>query len=187
MFRKLKAVAVLLAFPALALAQVPFPQIQQPTQTFSFEEKDWSVEPTATVKRAPYHAPTPTAIPGARVIKTLELKALLDANKNVLVIDVLDTKSRKSIPGAFWMPGAGDGQFFGAEKSRLAAALEKLSSGDKARPLVFLCLSSECWLSYNASLHALEAGYKDVIWYRGGTNSWTGASLEWTKPERIDW
>jgi len=61
------------------------------------------------------------------------------------------------------------------------------TGGDKTRPLVFLCISSECWLSYDASLHALEAGYKDVIWYRGGTNSWTGAILEWTKPESVSW
>ncbi|MBX3681485.1 MAG: hypothetical protein KF731_02195 [Thauera sp.] len=123
----------------------------------------------------------------ARVIKTLELKALLDVNKDVVVVDVLDSKNRRSIPGAFWLSGAGDGQFFAAEKNRFAAALEKLTGGDKTRPLVFLCVSSECWLSYNASLHALEAGYEDVIWYRGGTNAWTGASLDWTKPESVSW
>ncbi len=182
-------VAFLVCFsPALVFGQVSFPQLPQPIAAFAFEDKDWRIEATTTPKRAPlYHAPTPTSIPGARVIKTLELKALLEANKNVVVVDVLDSKTRKSIPGAFWMPGAGDGQFFAAETSRFSAALEKLTGGDKTRPIVFLCLSSECWLSYNASLHALEAGYKDVIWYRGGTNSWTGASLEWKKLESVSW
>lgn len=174
-------------FPVLAFGQVPFPQLPHPITTFSFEDKDWSVEATATPKTGRPHAPTPLSIPGGRVIKTLELKALLETNKSVVVLDVLDSKTRKSIPGAFWLSGAGDGQFFDAEKSRFSAALEKLTGGDKNRPLVFLCVSSECWLSYNASLHALEAGYKDVIWYRGGTNSWTGASLDWTKPEKISW
>lgn len=180
-------VFVVCLFPALTFGQVPFPQLPQPTTTFSFEDKDWGVEAITTPKRAPYHAPTPTSIPGARVIKTLELKALLESNHNVIVVDVLDSKTRKSIPGALWMPGAGDGQFFAAEKSRFSTALEKLTSGDKTRPIVFLCFNSECWLSYNASLHALEAGYKDVIWYRGGTNSWTGASLEWKNPETVSW
>jgi PQQ-dependent catabolism-associated CXXCW motif protein len=174
-------------FPVLAFAQVTFPELQKPIASFSFEDKDWSVETTTSPKRAPYHAPTPTSIPGARVIKTLELKALLDANKNVLVVDVLDSKTRKSIPGAVWMVGAGDGQFYGAEKSRFATAMERLTGGDMTRPVVFLCLSSECWLSYNAALHALDAGYKDIIWYRGGTNSWTGASLDWTKAESVTW
>ena len=186
----IRALAVFLIgiFPSLVFGQVPFPQLPQPITTFSFEDKDWSVEATTTPNRGPrYHAPTPTSIPGARVIKTLELKELLATNKSVLVVDVLDSKARKSIPGAFWMSGAGDGQFFGAEKSRFSTALEKLSGGDKTRPIVFLCLNSECWLSYNASLHTLEAGYKDVIWYRGGTDAWRGASLEWKKPESVSW
>lgn len=174
-------------FPALVFGQVPFPSLPQPITTFSFEDKDWNVEATATPRTGRPHAPTPTSISGARMIRTLELKELLETNKNVVVVDVLDSKSRKSIPGAFWLPGAGNGQFYAAEKSRFATALEKLTGGDKSRPLVFLCTSSECWLSYNASLHALEAGYKDVIWYRGGTSSWTGASLDWTKPESVSW
>ena len=173
--------------PSLVFGQVPFPELPQPITAFSFEDKDWGVEAVTSPKRGAAHAPTPTSIPGARVIKTLELKALLDANKDILIVDVLDSKARKSIPGAFWMSGAGDGQFFGAEKSRFSTAIEKLTAGDKSRPVIFLCLNSECWLSYNAALHALEAGYKDVIWYRGGTNAWRGASLEWKTPESVSW
>ena len=173
--------------PAAAFAQVPFPELLQPVTTFSFEDKDWKIEPTTRVKKAPYHGPTPLTIAGARVIKTMELKELLESTKDLVVIDVLDSKERKSVPGAFWMPGAGDGQFFGAEKSRFSAALDKITEGNKSRPIVFLCSSSECWLSYNASLHALESGYTDVIWYRGGTAAWSGASLVWKKPERVNW
>ena len=116
-------------FPTLTLGQVTFPQVTQPVATFSFEDKDWGIEATTTPTRPPYHARTPTSIPGARVIKTLELKALLDSNKQVVVIDVLDSGTRKSIPGAFWMFGAGDGIFFAAENRRFATALEKLMGG----------------------------------------------------------
>lgn len=171
----------------LALGQVPFPQLPQPITAFSYEDKDWQVGPVASPKRAPYHAPTPVSIPGARVIKTLELKALLANNDKVVVVDVLDSKTRTTIPGAYWLSGAGEGQFFAAEKGRFASALDKLTGADKSRPIVFLCLSSECWLSYNASLHAIEAGYKDVIWYRGGTDAWAGASLERKKPQQFSW
>ena len=170
-----------------AFGQVPFPQNPQPSVAFSFEDKDWGVEARATPKGAPYHANTPTTIPGGRVIRTLELKALLESNKQVVVVDVLDSSTRTSIPGALWLSGAGDGQFFYAEKGRFSIALEKLTNGDKNRPVVFLCASSECWLSYNASLHAIEAGYRDVIWYRGGTNAWTDAKFERIKPERFNW
>ena len=168
----------------VALAQVPFPPLQQPIQTFSYEDKDWQVEAPSSAKRPPYHAPTPTTIPGGRVIKTSELKALLASRQDIMVIDVLDSKARTTVPGAYWMSGAGEGQFYAAEKTR---SLEKLTSGDKARPLVFMCLNSECWLSYNASVHATEAGYTDVIWYRGGTGAWRGASQELRKPQALSW
>lgn len=171
----------------IALAQVSFPQLPQPIMAFSFEDKNWDVQPTTSPETRMYHSPTPMSIPGGRVIRTLELRGLLELNDKVIVIDVLNSKTRKSIPGAFWMHGAGDGRFFAAEKNRFSAALERLTEGNKDRPLVFLCLNSECWLSYNASLHAIEAGYTDVIWYRGGTDSWRGASLEWKEPEKVSW
>lgn len=186
MYRSL-VTAALSMLPLFAVGQAAIPELPQPVSMFSLEGEDWNISPTARPKAPPYHGPTPTSIPGARVIKTLELKALLDSNKEVLVIDVLESKERKSIPGAFWLPGAGDGKFYTAEKSRFATALERFSGSDKNRPIVFVCLNSECWLSYNASLHALEAGYKDVIWYRGGTNAWRGANFRWRQPERVEW
>ena len=73
-----------------------------------------------------------------------------------------------------------------AEETRLAV-LEKLTGGDKKRPIVFLCLNAECWLSYNASLYAAEAGHEDVIWYRGGSQAWLGASLDSKTPQSVDW
>lgn len=145
------------------------------------------MQPITSPKLAPYHAPTPLSIPGGRVIRTLELKALLASNENVVVIDVLDSKTRASVPGAYWLSGVGDGRFYAAEKERFSTALAKLTVGDKNRPIVFLCLSAECWLSYNASLHAIEAGYKDVIWYRGGSDAWGGASLERKRPQAVSW
>ena len=156
-------------------------------QAFGFEDKDWGVAPRTSPKTGAAHAPTPTSIPGARVIKTLELKDLLDNIKNAVVVDVLDSKERRTIPGAYWLHGAGDTKMFGAEKARLATALEKLTGGDKDRPLVFMCMNSECWLSYNSSLHALEFGYKNVTWYRGGTQAWLGAGLEVKVPRKVEW
>jgi PQQ-dependent catabolism-associated CXXCW motif protein len=176
---------VIVAFPFLAFAEVEIPRLTQ-IQTFSYEDKDWGVAPASSPQGPPFGKPTPTSIPGARVIRTLELKALLDADKGVVVIDVLDSKTRTTIPGAYWMPGAGDSRFFGA-KRRFSATLEKLVAGDKNRPIAFLCLSSECWESYNACLHAIEAGYKDILWYRGGTNAWGGANLDRKTPERVNW
>lgn len=178
---------VLLVIPICTFAQVPFPVLPQPVTTFTFENENWGVAAISNPKTSPYHGLTPMTIPGARVIKALELKGLLEINKEVIVIDVLDSKERMSIRDAYWMPGAGDGRFFAPEKERFAKALDKLTNGDKNRPIVFLCVSSECWLSYNSSLHAVEAGYKDVIWFRGGTESWRGTSQYLKTAKRVDW
>jgi PQQ-dependent catabolism-associated CXXCW motif protein len=160
---------------------------ERENQTFANEDKDWGVSPTSTPRKSQYHAPTPRAVPGGRVVKTMELRNLLDRDKAVVVIDVLDSKERTTVPGALWMPGAGSGEFYAVEKRKFADALVKLTGGDLNRPLVFLCLSSECWLSYNAALHAIDAGHKNVMWYRGGTDSWGSAGLPRRKPEQVAW
>jgi PQQ-dependent catabolism-associated CXXCW motif protein len=172
---------------SLAHSQSNLPLASQPFPAYAFEDKDWGIEPIRKPKTAPFHAPTPTSIPGGRVIKTLELKSLLERDKHAVVIDVLYNRARKSIPGSLMMRGGGDAPFYAAEKSRFSAAMEKVTEGSKARPIVFLCLSSECWLSYNAALYAIEAGYTDVMWYRGGTNAWSGASLESAPPQELSW
>ena len=168
-------------------AQVPLAPTDAKPAAFAYEDKDWGVAPTSSIKRAPVHAPTPLSIPGGRVIRTLELKGLLEQHKDVVVVDVLDGRTRQSVPGAHWLSGAGAPTFYAAETTRFAAVLEKLTGGDKARPVVFLCLNSECWLSYNAALRATEAGYKDVLWYRGGTDAWKGASLEMKNAAAVAW
>ncbi|MEQ1772306.1 MAG: caspase family protein [Burkholderiales bacterium] len=142
---------------------------------FAGEDTDFGVSPTSSPRRTQFHAPTPLEIPGGKTIRTVDLKPLLDSQPNAVVVDVLESKDRRTtIPGAVWIHGAGSG-FGSAEKSRFVSAMEKLTSGDKRRPLVFLCLNSQCWLSYNAALHAIEAGYTNVYWYRGGTDAWRGA------------
>jgi hypothetical protein len=76
----------------ITAAQVLFPAVPQPTPVYSDEDKNLGVEPTTNIRRSNFHAPTPTTIPGGRVIKTDELKALLDSDTHVIVIDVLDSK-----------------------------------------------------------------------------------------------
>ena len=83
----------LVVFPVWTVGQVEIPKPSQ-VQAFSYEDKDWGVAPTSSPQGPPFGKPTPTSIPGARRINTLELKALLDANKQVVVIDVLDSKTR---------------------------------------------------------------------------------------------
>ncbi|MDQ6638660.1 MAG: rhodanese-like domain-containing protein, partial [Pseudomonadota bacterium] len=71
--------------------------------------------------------------------------------------------------------GIGEQRMFGKDRDGFPKALERLTGGDKSRAVVFYCRSSSCWHSYNASLHAIEAGYTNVMWYRGGIDAWRAA------------
>ncbi|PRZ01097.1 hypothetical protein BCM14_0117 [Jezberella montanilacus] len=57
-------------FSSIVFGQLQFPVLPAPVPTFSAEDKDWSVEPSTTLKRGSARALTPKSIPGARVIKT---------------------------------------------------------------------------------------------------------------------
>ena len=67
-------------------------------------------------------------------------------------------------------------QFDDQAQQDLAAALEEQTGGNRA-PLVFFCQGAQCWESYNASLRAINLGYTNVYWYRGGLAAWTEAKL----------
>lgn len=144
------------------------------------EERDWGVAPTSQLRQPPYSAPTPRTAPGVATIATQSLKALLEAERAPapVLIDVASGDGHRTLPGAFWLPGAGRGTSFIDElQSSLAGLLEKLTGGDRQRPVVFFCVNTQCWLSYNAALRAAAAGYARVYWYRGGLEAWRAAGL----------
>lgn len=145
---------------------------------YADESRDWGIAPTNQLRQQPYHGPTPLAIPGARVVQTRQLQAMLSGPDKPILIDVLSERGHVTLPGAIWLSGAGRGaNFLDPVQLLLTQLLEQLAGSDKSRPLVFFCASSQCWLSYNAALRAAAAGYKRVYWYRGGIDAWTAAGL----------
>jgi len=149
-----------------------------PAQVFADEDRDWGVAPPTALRRAPYAAPTPVELPGGRVLRTLELKRLLEGPQPPLLVDVASGDSRITLAKALWLPGMGRGvSFLDDIQSELAARLARATGSDKAKPIVFFCVDSRCWLSYNASLRALALGYTRVYWYRGGIEAWRAARL----------
>lgn len=152
---------------------------------FQQENRDWGIAPTTSARPDRLQAPTPREAPGAKTLTTLELFHALSGSNPPVLIDVLDGP-HATLSGANWMPGAG-GVLGGAGMLRLAAALEKLTVGDKAKPMVFFCLNSECWLAFNATLRALELGYRNVAWYRGGTSAWGAANFPRKMTSKQSW
>jgi hypothetical protein len=85
-----------------------------------------------------------------------------------------------AVPAA-WM--SQPGSFDDAIQQQAVRMLGQLTQGRNDVALVFYCLSRECWMSYNAALRAIDAGYTNVLWYRGGLQAWQSAGLP-TQPPR---
>lgn len=165
------AALVLAVFAGAALAQ---------DAGFADESKDFGVAATTYPKLNRYGEPTPTEIPGGKVVTTQDLAELLKADAKPVV--VVAYGAQKTVPGAVIMDGAGEGRLLGADQDKFVHALETLTAGDKAKPVVFYCHGPKCWLSYNAALHAIALGYTHVLWYRGGRDAWKAAKMKFVDP-----
>ena len=168
-------------------AVTAYAQAGAKTGVYADEDRDWGVPPATQLRTVGYHGPTPMRIPGGKVVTTGELKAMLEKEPRPYIIDVLGGGVHRTIAGAFWMIGAGDGEMNRDEEKRFAAAIAAFAGGDKNRPMVFYCVDSECWLSYNAALRAIALGYTNVMWYRGGIASWRSAEGIMTQSDPFFW
>ncbi|ACL60807.1 conserved hypothetical protein [Methylobacterium nodulans ORS 2060] len=136
-----------------------------------------------------FRSPTPATLQGARVVTTEEAEALWRAG--VPFIDVMPRPPRpaalppgtiwrdpphESIPHAHWLANTGFGALAPETEAYFRGALDRLTGGDKARPLVFFCLR-HCWMSWNAAKRALSYGYTQVIWFPDGSDGWSDAAL----------
>jgi PQQ-dependent catabolism-associated CXXCW motif protein len=145
-----------------------------------------------------YRAPVPATLKGASVIDTAKAFELWQG-KTAVFVDALPhapkpaglpekavyrEQPRFDIPGGVWLPDTGYGEISGTTQRYLEKGLAKATGGDKAKPLVFYCLTN-CWMSWNAAKRALTLGYVNVLWYPEGTDGWAAAKnpLEEKKPE----
>jgi PQQ-dependent catabolism-associated CXXCW motif protein len=122
------------------------------------------------------HAPTPSQVPGAQVITTMQLVQMVQGGARPVIVDVLG--GQQSLPGAIpaAMGGAG-GSFQDGNQAQFVGLLQQATGGDTSRPVVVYCLNPQCWLSYNAALRAVNGGFTRVYWYRGGIETWSQVGL----------
>ena len=167
---------------ALAAALVSTPALAD-------EDADYGVAPVETLRLSDYSAPTPGEVRGAKRLGTAQLREWLRGATlpPPLLFDVLGGDAHELLPGAIWLPGAGQGQSFqDTVQEQLAKTLRAATKDDRGRRLVFFCQGPRCWLSYNAALRAVALGYEHVYWYRGGIEAWlaNGGTLA---PLRLTW
>lgn len=146
------------------------------------ELKDYGVQATRQLHSGSFHGPTPTSIPGGRVITTNQLQSMvMNGQNNTLIFDVLD--GQQYLPGAIpASQGAAPGNFSDQTQQRMGQFLSQVTRSNKQMAMVFYCQNSYCWMSYNAALRAINMGYQNVYWYRGGIEAWQqqGLSVQYT-------
>lgn len=155
------------------------PQMQQLQQQIQrlvqAEMQDYGVPPQGELKTGEMHAPTPASIPGGQLITTDRLLNLYQQHQQqqggLLVFDVLG--SGQSLPMAQNALGAAQpGSFSDQVQQQFGQYLQQVTQGNTQLPLVFYCQGTYCWMSYNAALRAINLGYRQVYWYRGGVEAW---------------
>ncbi|MBS0250759.1 MAG: PQQ-dependent catabolism-associated CXXCW motif protein [Proteobacteria bacterium] len=132
-----------------------------------------------------YRSPVPLTLKGATVLSSNQAMKVWSEGHAVF-IDVYPhppkpaglppgtiwrETTHMTIENAVWLPNVGYGALSAKYESYFKDNLEKLTAGDKAKPLVFFCLRN-CWMSWNAAKRALSFGYTNVSWFRDGTDGW---------------
>lgn len=147
-----------------------------------------------------YLSPVPSTLRGAKVLTNDEAADLWNKD-GAIFIDVYPRAPKpknlpastfwrdpvhRSIEGAYWLPNVGYGGLSDKVETYFRTALERLTSGDREKAVVFFCIKN-CWMSWNAAKRALEVGYRNVLWFRDGTDGWQelGYPLVQVKPEKL--
>ena len=146
-------------------------------QLMQSERQDFGIQPSRQLHNGEMHGPTPASIPGGQVITTRGLVELVQGQRVPFIL--FDTLGGpESLPSAISAAWASQpGSFTDQVQRQLVQTLQQATQGRKDVPLIFYCLSTQCWMSYNASLRAINAGYTNVLWYRGGIEAWKQAGL----------
>jgi len=118
---------------------------------------------------------------GYELITTAELKALMDAKKDMVIVDTMPYEASfkaNHVPGAkqclFPIPDmtAWDTK---ETEGKTQKDFEKILGPDKNKLIVVYCGFVKCTRSHNGAVWAKKLGYKNVKRYTGGIYAWKGA------------
>jgi PQQ-dependent catabolism-associated CXXCW motif protein len=168
---------------------------EAPLESFTIEEKPYADEttnfgfpPISSLIPTNYHEPVTIYMPGGKLISTYELHQALIGKQKPIVINALGGEASEAIAGSIWLSGAGAyGRITDNTQKQLAQHLDTITGGDKQKALVFYCAGVTCWSSFNAAVRAVNLGYRNVHWYRGGLASWYEAGLPTTATKDDRW
>lgn len=157
-------------------------QLPSPSATALAEEKTDFCSGEASKRKAveeeAYDTAAPCTLRGVQRIDTAVLARMLSESQRPILVDV--SPDDGMVPGAFALLGSGASFDDAKQEAAVHQRFEGLiraAAPDPTQPLVFYGGARAGWLSANAALRAVQAGYTQVYWYRGGLPAWTAAGL----------
>lgn len=120
---------------------------------------------------------TPTALPGAKIIGAAQARDLMAQGVPVYDVRVGEEYAQAHVPGAISVPyKEGSAKEVGFDAADDQFALNRLPK-DKNAPFIMYCDGTICWKSYKSAVMAIQAGWKNVYWFRGGFPEWKEAGM----------
>jgi adenylate cyclase len=124
-------------------------------------------------------SPTPLGAPGVSIVRTSELKALIEAAANgpgepPLLLSIncplcfdIDIPGAVSVPAPYIRNPLND-----QARQGLKSWLDRQLNGQTSRRLITFSWNAERWHARNLALELVALGYPNVSWYRGGVEAW---------------
>lgn len=111
---------------------------------------------------------TPTYLEGVSIVTPDELRPMLEQG-----IRIYDLRKKASYVDGH-VPGAESAaSYYDATKTRLDTSFLGPNKSDR---IVFYSHGTTGWKSYWAAQRAVEAGYSNVLWMRGGFAEWSAGN-----------
>lgn len=107
----------------------------------------------------------PESIDGTKRVTAEEVVELATNTPDLIIIDARKTSDRES---AGWIEGSVGLPDYDTDAESLAKHVPS-----KTTPVLFYCNGVKCGRSVKSSKVAVESGYKNIYWFRGGWEEWT--------------
>ena len=107
----------------------------------------------------------PEFIDGTKRVTAEEVVELATNTPDLIIIDARKTSDRES---AGWIEGSVGLPDYDTDAESLAKHVPS-----KTTPVLFYCNGVKCGRSVKSSKVAVDSGYKNIFWFRGGWEEWT--------------